>query len=207
MRSANGSSLFQNFPIPFLRIFLEIFSEIKSSVQRKVESGYFVYPTHMLIVCLARVIKQDDNAWGKRQRWRNRRAGSTFRSSSQVSKKPVTILTKDFNFLNSLVSRLLHSKSKDSEAQLKALLDDCIRQRRSGASIAQQTAPQVLGRGRAADSEAKNLDRIKRDLAQLVPTVINKRPKLDSMPNTTYESSASYVIDEDDNDMAMSIDL
>ncbi len=85
--------------------------------------------------------------------------------------------------------RLLHSRSKDSKAQLKTMLDEAIRHRRglgpgpSGAvsprdqqRFQQQQQHQQRSR-ELSDSKQRSLDKLKHDLSELVPS---KRPRLDS---------------------------
>lgn len=62
---------------------------------------------------------------------------------------------------------------------MKALLDECIRQRKAGLPINVPTPP-VPSSNKGRENE-KNLDRLKRDLSQLVPGggVPNKRPRLE----------------------------
>jgi hypothetical protein len=82
---------------------------------------------------------------------------------------------------------------------LKSLLDECIRQRRSGIPIGIPVAVAPVpvnpggnnGRGRA--EAEKNLDRLKRDLSQLVPSVTNKRPRLDANNRLNPASSSSMT--------------
>ena len=94
--------------------------------------------------------------------------------------------------------RLLHSKSKESEIQLKSLLDECIRQRKAGLPVNIPTPPlQGSNKGsRGGESHRgeneKNLDRLKRDLSQMVPGgVANKKPRLEVVGTTTSASSGS----------------
>ena len=99
--------------------------------------------------------------------------------------------------------RLLHSKSKESDMQLKSLLDECIRQRKAGIPIniptPQVSIPGSGGNGKGREAE-KNLDRLKRDLSQLVPGgVTQKRPKLDvagSNKNSMTPSPNSVAVEE-----------
>ena len=91
--------------------------------------------------------------------------------------------------------RLLHSKSKESEIQLKSLLDECIRQRKAGLPVNIPTPP-LQGSNNGSRSgghrgeNEKNLDRLKRDLSQMVPGgVANKKPRLEV--GTTSTSSGS----------------
>ena len=79
--------------------------------------------------------------------------------------------------------RLLHSKSKDSVHQLKALLDDSIRLKKtsgssSGASAQPVTAPPPR------NDDKKNFEKLKRDLSELVE-VSSKRPKIHHSPART----------------------
>jgi hypothetical protein len=94
--------------------------------------------------------------------------------------------------------RLLHSKSKESEIQLKSLLDECIRQRKAGLPVNIPTPPlqgsnngsRGGGGGSHRGENEKNLDRLKRDLSQMVPGgVANKKPRLEV--GTTSTSSGS----------------
>ena len=96
--------------------------------------------------------------------------------------------------------RLLHSKSKESEIQLKALLDESIRQRKAGLPVNIPTPPLQQGSNkdhrsgshhRGGENE-KNLDRLKKDLSQMVPGgVANKKPRLEVVGTTTSASSGS----------------
>ena len=87
--------------------------------------------------------------------------------------------------------RLLHSKSKDSTAQLKTMLDEAIRHRRglgpgpagcspvSPGGHGQQSKKDRMDSAAARrDAEKRSLDQIKDKLSELVP--LNKRPRLDS---------------------------
>ena len=96
--------------------------------------------------------------------------------------------------------RLLHSKSKDSSAQLRTMLDEAIRHRKGLGPCPtglmphhglQPASPQQHGKGRDGSSssssgkgdharreaEKRSLDRLKHELSELVPS---KRPRLDS---------------------------
>ena len=121
--------------------------------------------------------------------------------------------------------RLLHSKSKESEIQLKSLLDECIRQRKAGLPVNIPTPPlQGSNKGsRGGESHRgeneKNLDRLKRDLSQMVPGgVANKKPRLEVGTTSTSSGSgrlsssmtpsptASAPLEEPD-EMEMDLDL
>ena len=78
-------------------------------------------------------------------------------------------------FLFSLICfRLLHSKSKESDVQLKSLLDESIRQRKAGLPInipipkPQEITTASGGNVKGRETE-KNLDRLKRDLNVILP--------------------------------------
>ena len=113
-----------------------------------------------------------------------------------------------------LLFRLLHSKSKESDVQLKSLLDECIRQRKAGLPINIPTPPVVSsvpgGNVKGRETE-KNLDRLKRDLSQLVPGVPTKKPRMEvagsgkmSSSSMTPSPTASLVVEEAED---MDIDL
>ena len=109
--------------------------------------------------------------------------------------------------------RLLHSKSKESDTQLKNLLEECISQRKAGLPINIPTPPVTVPKGNAE----KNLDRLKRDLSQLVPGgggVVNKKPRLEAassgsgtkMSSTSMTPSPTSIAVEDA-DIEMDIDF
>ena len=107
--------------------------------------------------------------------------------------------------------RLLHSKSKDSEIQLKSLLDECIRQRKAGLPLNIPAPPQSNNaRGSSRESE-KNLDRLKRDLSQTIPGVINKKPRIEvggggRLSSSMTPSPTSTPMEEPE-EMEMDLDL
>ena len=89
---------------------------------------------------------------------------------------------------------MLHSKSKESEIQLKALLDECIRQRKAGLPINVPTPPMQSGNGGKMRENEKNLDRLKRDLRDIVPGgVPNKRPRIEASAPGSKLSSTSMT--------------
>jgi len=119
--------------------------------------------------------------------------------------------------------RLLQSKSKDSTAQLRAMLDEAIAVRK-GFAAAPRTSRSPSGskgtsrsvsRERPVDKERKDiekrkdLDRLKADLSQLEP----KRPRLDSpaLSNSSHESPDSPLGSESSQgefgDLQMNIEL
>jgi len=118
----------------------------------------------------------------------------------------MAIVELDPLFIRAL--RLLHSKSKESDVQLKSLLDECIRQRKAGLPINIPTpTPQAVTTASGSNVKGreteKNLDRLKRDLSQLVPSVPNKRPRMDlpgsgkmSSSSMTPSPTASLVVEE-----------
>jgi len=126
----------------------------------------------------------------------------------------MAIVELDPLFIRAL--RLLHSKSKESDVQLKSILDESIRQRKAGLPI-NIPVPQVTASssGSNVKEKEKNLDRLKRDLSQLVPGVPNKRPRIDMQPvdmpasssgkmsssSMTPSPTASLVVEEDTGDM------
>jgi hypothetical protein len=70
--------------------------------------------------------------------------------------------------------RLLHSKSKESDVQLKSLLDESIRQRKAGLPInipipKPQEITTASGSNVKGRETEKNLDRLKRDLNVILP--------------------------------------
>jgi len=116
----------------------------------------------------------------------------------------MAIVELDPLFIRAL--RLLHSKSKESDVQLKSLLDECIRQRKAGLPINIPTPPIIAtvagGNVKGRETE-KNLDRLKRDLSQLVPGVPNKKPRMEvagsgkmSSSSMTPSPTASLVVEE-----------
>jgi len=117
----------------------------------------------------------------------------------------MAIVELDPLFIRAL--RLLHSKSKESDVQLKSLLDECIRQRKAGLPINIPTPPVVSsvpgGNVKGRETE-KNLDRLKRDLSQLVPGVPTKKPRMEvagssgkmSSSSMTPSPTASLVVEE-----------
>merc|ERR1719397_1118398 len=90
--------------------------------------------------------------------------------------------------------RLLRSKSKDSTAQLKAMLDEAIRQRKGqlgpgprSPGLTKQhsrsvSSDRTLDRDKLEKEKRKELDRLKKDLSELAdrPSEPSKRPRLDS---------------------------
>jgi len=96
----------------------------------------------------------------------------------------------DPNFIKAL--RLLRSKSKDSGAQLRAMLDDAIRQKKGlgpaprSPSVSKQHSRSVssdrnVDRDRSEKEKKKDLDRLKKDLSELADKPTDpKRARLDS---------------------------
>ena len=94
---------------------------------------------------------------------------------------------------------------------MKSLLDECIRQRKAGLPLSIPTPPQSSSNIRGRETE-KNLDRLKRDLSQMVPGVTSKKPRLDLggsgsgrlSSNMTPSPTASVPLEEPDE---MDLDL
>jgi len=96
----------------------------------------------------------------------------------------------DPNFIKAL--RLLRSKSKDSGAQLRAMLDDAIRQKKGlgpaprSPSVSKQhsrsvSSDRTVDRDRSEKEKKKDLDRLKKDLSELADKPTDpKRARLDS---------------------------
>jgi len=116
--------------------------------------------------------------------------------------------------------RLLHSKSKDSTAELRAMLDEAIAVRRGTAPISNSKSPtsskdtsRSVSRERPEkdrkEEKRKDLDRLKADLSQLEP----KRARLDSpaLSNSSHESPDSPLGSESSQgefgDLQMNIEL
>jgi len=115
--------------------------------------------------------------------------------------------------------RLLHSKSKESDVQLKSLLDESIRQRKAGLPInipipKHQEITTVSGGNVKGRETEKNLDRLKRDLNVILPPgVPSKRPRIDmpapenlssgkmSSSSMTPSPTASLIVEEETGDM------
>jgi len=107
-----------------------------------------------------------------------------------------TATALDPTFVKAL--RLLQSKSKDSTAQLRAMLDEAIAIRKGNAPPKPPRSPNSRlesGRSQSRDrvdsfekeaDKRKDLDRLKTDLSQLEP----KRPRLESpaLSNSSHES-------------------
>jgi len=77
--------------------------------------------------------------------------------------------------------RLLHSTSKESGIQLKAMLDESIRMKKNpGLQPSKITAPapQQSKDANVKDNDRRNLDKLKRDLSELVPE--SKKPRIHS---------------------------
>ena len=77
-------------------------------------------------------------------------------------------------FIVTFSFRLLHSKSKESDVQLKSLLDESIRQRKAGLPInipipKPQEITTASGSNVKGRETEKNLDRLKRDLNVILP--------------------------------------
>ena len=77
-------------------------------------------------------------------------------------------------FILTFSFRLLHSKSKESDVQLKSLLDESIRQRKAGLPInipipKPQEITTASGSNVKGRETEKNLDRLKRDLNVILP--------------------------------------
>ena len=96
---------------------------------------------------------------------------------------------------------------------MKSLLDECIRQRKAGLPLSIPTPPQNSSNIRGRETE-KNLDRLKRDLSQMVPGVTSKKPRIDLggsgsgrlSSNMTPSPTASVPLEEPD-EMEMDLDL
>merc|ERR1712142_149919 len=96
----------------------------------------------------------------------------------------------DPNFIKAL--RLLRSKSKDSGAQLRAMLDDAIRQKKGlgpaprSPSVSKQhsrsvSSDRTIDKDRSEKDKKKDLDRLKKDLSELADKPTDpKRARLDS---------------------------
>merc|ERR1712142_620626 len=96
----------------------------------------------------------------------------------------------DPNFIKAL--RLLRSKSKDSGAQLRAMLDDAIRQKKGlgpaprSPSVSKQhsrsvSSDRTIDKDRSEKDKKKDLDRLKKDLSELADKPSDpKRARLDS---------------------------
>jgi len=96
----------------------------------------------------------------------------------------------DPNFIKAL--RLLRSKSKDSGAQLRAMLDDAIRQKKGlgpaprSPSVSKQhsrsvSSDRAVDKDRSEKDKKKDLDRLKKDLSELADKPTDpKRARLDS---------------------------
>jgi len=115
--------------------------------------------------------------------------------------------------------RLLHSKSKESDVQLKSLLDESIRQRKAGLPInipipKPQEITTASGSNVKGRETEKNLDRLKRDLNVILPPgVPSKRPRIDmpapenlssgkmSSSSMTPSPTASLIVEEDTGEM------
>jgi len=115
--------------------------------------------------------------------------------------------------------RLLHSKSKESDVQLKSLLDESIRQRKAGLPInipipKLQEVTTASGSNVKGRETEKNLDRLKRDLNVILPPgVPSKRPRVDmpapenlssgkmSSSSMTPSPTASLIVEEDTGEM------
>ena len=94
---------------------------------------------------------------------------------------------------------------------MKSLLDECIRQRKAGLPLSIPTPPLNSSNIRGRETE-KNLDRLKRDLSQMVPGVTSKKPRIDLggsgsgrlSSNMTPSPTASVPLEEPDE---MDLDL
>jgi len=96
----------------------------------------------------------------------------------------------DPHFIKAL--RLLRSKSKDSGAQLRAMLDDAIRQKKGlgpaprSPSVSKQhsrsvSSDRAVDKDRSEKDKKKDLDRLKKDLSELADKPTDpKRARLDS---------------------------
>merc|ERR1719450_526775 len=96
----------------------------------------------------------------------------------------------DPHFIKAL--RLLRSKSKDSGAQLRAMLDDAIRQKKGlgpaprSPSVSKQhsrsvSSDRTIDKDRSEKDKKKDLDRLKKDLSELADKPSDpKRARLDS---------------------------
>lgn len=102
--------------------------------------------------------------------------------------------------------RLLHSKSKDSELQLRSMLDDCLRARKSGGGVnimPSIPSSNVQQQRSAREVERRNLDKLKRDLIQLVPNNGGKKSRIDSPRHSISHtpSPTPMISNNDDIDM------
>merc|ERR1719450_685693 len=109
----------------------------------------------------------------------------------------------DPHFIKAL--RLLRSKSKDSGAQLRAMLDDAIRQKKGlgpaprSPSVSKQhsrsvSSDRAIDKDRSEKDKKKDLDRLKKDLSELVDRPSDpKRARLDSpaLSSTSLSHSPS----------------
>ena len=87
--------------------------------------------------------------------------------------------------------KLLHSKSKDSTAQLKSLLDEAIKHRKGlvSSGVAAPRSPKLT----RIDADKKNLDRLKNELADLVPGAKRQRLGSPVRSSTGFSSSKSHT--------------
>ena len=127
----------------------------------------------------------------------------------------------DPQFIKAL--RLLRSKSKDSGAQLKAMLDEAIRQRRGLSSSGVRSPLRAVSSERPVDRERdkkRELDRLKKDLTELSggPEVKRSRlsPALSSSshtpsptppPSREGDMSDAGASDADYDDMQLEMNL
>lgn len=86
--------------------------------------------------------------------------------------------------------RLLHSRSKDSASQLRAMVDDCLRQATSplNTSAPRSSSSSTSSTKKESDNNKRSLDKLVRDLSELVPA--NKKSRMDS-PGSTKSHTPS----------------
>lgn len=89
--------------------------------------------------------------------------------------------------------RLLHSTSKESGMQLKAMLDESIRMKKNPGSAPSKMTVPATQQGRELhlkdNTDRRNLDKLKRDLSELVPD--SKKPRLHSPARSSPGITAS----------------
>jgi len=103
----------------------------------------------------------------------------------------------DPQFIKAL--RLLRSKSKDSGAQLKSMLDEAIRQKKgltsgssSASNLSNPNGSRTVSSERLEKEKKKELDRLKKDLSELTDRPSDpKRARLDSPGLSTSSHSPS----------------
>lgn len=87
--------------------------------------------------------------------------------------------------------RLLHSKSKESGLQLKALLDESLRKKKAAAAAASSASPlnpaPPPSSGIPRESDKRNFEKLRRDLSELVDSPA-KKPRLHPSPGRINKS-------------------